>query len=578
MMKLKNLFNKPPDIDQLKASKDVQGLIKAFYYYAKDVTVSQRAALALSELGPGTIDALLVPLADQDVNVATLAWNSIMAMGRAATDELIRCYETGVSSGNAARILAAMADPRATEALMSCLYSLHDIQLRQLAAQALGQIGSDQAIEALMRRLRSEDNSQAHQTLVQVLSQHKQAKVLLEVETHPAVLKLKQLKTYASPQTVFNAESALRGIDELPTNVLREVLTYSGRHAAFYEILGAYFQKLGEQGIQTLVDMLNAENVTGCMNAAMILEQIGWTPGTPEDAATYWLARSEVEEVMKQGEAAIPVLLEALDKPGYAHAHNQLMLMLEELGWQPQESSENSLHYYVMHEAWEKCAAYGEAAVQPLVDNLERLKKDGGYNVIPIISALGKIGSDRAIEAIVDFYHLRTKHLRDARALEQIVDVRILEPLYDCASSAAALVRERPEAEKRYAAIPSEQIKTYCETATTATAGLAKVGAQLKTRAERLAAVRLLAKLLEETGCGINSDAAAGLGSFHEPRAYQLLVEYIDKNKDPVAAWALGRSGNRQAVGVLKRFANSPNPDMRKAVKAALAQLEPESE
>jgi HEAT repeat protein len=112
----------PPEIEKLKAKRDVKGLVKALGY-KEDVEIRRKAAIALGELkDTAAVDALLSMLEDSN----------------------IRC--------DAAEALGNIGDPRATEPMIAML-NRSDQPMRKAVINALGLLGDPRAIEALTAAL-----------------------------------------------------------------------------------------------------------------------------------------------------------------------------------------------------------------------------------------------------------------------------------------------------------------------------------------------------------------------------------------------------------------------------------------
>jgi HEAT repeat protein len=177
----------PPDVAQLTAKRDVQGLIKALGYHG-DSSVRRAAAVALGELGDArAVDPLVIALKNPDWEhdwhdtaavadalvrlgapsigplIGALAWHSkvvrvtaagaLASFGRQAVQPLVELLgdadlETRETAGE---ILADIG----ADALDDLIKALSDelIGRRQRAARVLGEIGDPRAVEPLTRAL-----------------------------------------------------------------------------------------------------------------------------------------------------------------------------------------------------------------------------------------------------------------------------------------------------------------------------------------------------------------------------------------------------------------------------------------
>ena len=147
----------PPDVGQLKANRDVKGLIKALGYNA-DAGVRRAAAAALGELGdPRAAEALVSALKSNewqsDWHDTSAATDALVRLGAAAVGPLVEvlAWHSKVVRVSAAGALAAIGRP-AIEPLIGLLGD-SDLETRETAGQILAEIGPD-AGDALVAALR----------------------------------------------------------------------------------------------------------------------------------------------------------------------------------------------------------------------------------------------------------------------------------------------------------------------------------------------------------------------------------------------------------------------------------------
>jgi HEAT repeat protein len=152
----------PPDIEALKATGDVRGLIKALSY-DKDSDLRQMAVKGLSEISDvRTIDPLLrVALKDQSVPVQEEA-------ARALAHAAVRSKESQVRQ-SAVEALGKLGtgDSQVIDMLISYL-SEKESYARQNAAEALGQLGKIEGVEPLIGCL-SDSNSGVRSVAIDAL-------------------------------------------------------------------------------------------------------------------------------------------------------------------------------------------------------------------------------------------------------------------------------------------------------------------------------------------------------------------------------------------------------------------------
>jgi HEAT repeat protein len=127
MVPLDLLRSQPPDIEALKAARDIKGLIRLLGH--RNFDVQWRSADALGSLGP----------------VATLPLIAALNNGK-----------TAVCLG-AIEALGAIRDPRSLKPLAFLLEHDQNVEIRWVAAIALGSLGSPDAINPLTKALRDPD-------------------------------------------------------------------------------------------------------------------------------------------------------------------------------------------------------------------------------------------------------------------------------------------------------------------------------------------------------------------------------------------------------------------------------------
>jgi HEAT repeat protein len=149
----------PPDVAQLKAKRDVQGLIRALGYTA-DPNVRRAAAAALGELGDArAVDPLILalknPAWEHDWHDTAAAADALARLGTPAVGPLIAAlgWHSKVVRVSAAGALGAIGQP-AIQPLVVLLGDA-DLETRETAGQILVEIGAD-AIDPLIEALHDE--------------------------------------------------------------------------------------------------------------------------------------------------------------------------------------------------------------------------------------------------------------------------------------------------------------------------------------------------------------------------------------------------------------------------------------
>jgi HEAT repeat protein len=159
-----------PNIEKMKAKRDVKGLIKALKY-KKQWGVRWNAAKALVAIGDArAVGPLIQATKDQHSFVSSAATDALWEMGEPAVEPLIQALKDkeGWVRRKAAFALGEIKDAKAVGPLIQALED-KDADVRRWAAWALETIGNARAAEPLIRALKDE-NRDVRRAAVQALS------------------------------------------------------------------------------------------------------------------------------------------------------------------------------------------------------------------------------------------------------------------------------------------------------------------------------------------------------------------------------------------------------------------------
>jgi len=170
---------------------------------------------------------------------------------------------------------------------------------------------------------------------------------------------------------------------------------------------------IGEEAIPALIAALGDEETR--MGAATTLVRMAGPAVPPliqaladEDEEVQFGVRYALREI---GDEALPSLIEALDAPE-RRVRNSAATILRELGWAPPDTAK-SIRYLIASEAWLDLAAYGETAVEPLIQILRSRDKEIWWNAA---RTLGEIG-ETAIEPLIDLMQEAGDEVRPLAAM-----------------------------------------------------------------------------------------------------------------------------------------------------------------
>ncbi len=200
---LKNLLGIPPDVDGMKAKRDINGLLKALSY-PQNAEVRQAAARALGELRePRAVGALIRALEDEEAEVRWCAAESLFRIGEPALGPLIAAMDSdnamvrsnvysaikqmdliavdplidalnnpssNVRAG-AAKMLAAINSARVVSPLIAA-FDDGDPEVRRAVAEALGEIGGPEPVAVLKARLDNDPDAFVNDAITLALLKH----------------------------------------------------------------------------------------------------------------------------------------------------------------------------------------------------------------------------------------------------------------------------------------------------------------------------------------------------------------------------------------------------------------------
>lgn len=398
----------PPDVEKLKAKRNVNGLVKALRYM-KDPTIRQAAAQALIDIGEGSkaLDAslalsklgdarsfepLIVLLNDQDYEYGR--WKSARALGElkdqraiqplivALTDKYksVRSHAAGSlkqlgwkpdkSAAGAAFLLASSKSPTigdfgrsevnwdkcveiGTDAVGPLILYLDfgDDNERRSSARVLGKIGDPRAVSHLMVALN--DTNIYFTEIV--------ATALGEIGA-PAVRPLIYALMNKKANVRWDAARALGNIgDKRAVEPLMDAL--KDEHKSVRRIAIEALGNIGDdRAVEPLIATLKDEDVDVRKAVADALGNIG------DKRAMEPLLNNLYDENLPMRVAVV----EALDS----------------LGWSP-DKNRIGADYWIVKQNWDECAQIGVPAVEPLIAALNDEDTDVREGAT---EALGQIG------------------------------------------------------------------------------------------------------------------------------------------------------------------------------------------
>jgi HEAT repeat protein len=345
----------PPNVAQLEAKRDVQGLIKALVF--KDPAVRMAAAEALGPLKhPTAVDPLAAGLKDESPGVRRACVEALAARGG------LRVVKP---------LVGALQDPdqsvhsAAAAAVYRRLMTDPDQDARHATITALGLVRPPGAVEPLVKAIMDADEG------VRVAA-IKSLQALGDVQAVPSlvvVLAHEEVRQKATGFSSPNVErAAIAALDALCTVKAIEPLKTSLAHddANVREIAVRRLAKISSPLVaDSLVGALSDEDPVIRRSAARGLQDVDWQAPSDKVGANYWAALREWGHCGECGPDSVPILVAA-----FQHAdtleQTEIVASLVKLGWQPDEADDMAAQYWVSQRRWDKCVEIGAPAGEAL--------------------------------------------------------------------------------------------------------------------------------------------------------------------------------------------------------------------
>ena len=345
----------PPDVRQLEAKRDVQGLIKALAF--KDPAIRLAAAEALGPLKDSlAVEPLVGLLKDDNAAVRRASVAALAARGGfRVVDPLVSALED------------LHPDVRATAAtaVYRRLMTDADADTRRATAAALGRLRVPDAVEPLAKAIMDADET------VRVAS----IKALQAIGDPDAIAPLISMlaREQASQKSTGRSSLAVeracsQALDALCNEHALDQIEAVTKHddADVREIAVRRLARIASPRVaDTLAGMLGDEDPVIRRAAARGLSEISWTPPKDETGVRYWAAMREWKRSAECGPVAIPFLTASFSHVD-ALEQADIIAALVQLDWRPEEATEIAAHFWAAKGRWDKVTEIGAPAIGAL--------------------------------------------------------------------------------------------------------------------------------------------------------------------------------------------------------------------
>jgi HEAT repeat protein len=382
----------PPNVEKMKAKRDVEGLIKALGY-RKDKGVCKAAAGALVEIGTPAVAPLVAALKDSDTHVQWQAARALGQIGDArAIEPLIAALEDveidWTVCRTAAEALGQVGDARAVKPLIAVLE--RDFYAPEAEKDALGHIG-DSYVRGVLSNVLTDSRCERGKTL---------AGALVKIGTRNVEPLIVALKDCAWTGRRVVAEALGQVGDARAVEPLIAALTDSdsGVRLAAAEALAKIGAQLGDAALRArAVEPLIAVLEGSCKIARWAAEDaMGEMLGT---RAGVRLTAAVTDSNKGVGEKAASVL----GQIGDARAVEPLVAALKDSDRGVRDAAAGAL------------VSIGPPAVEPLIAALRDSKNDADVRG-RAAEALGQIGDAHSVDPLIAALKDSTDYVRKAAA------------------------------------------------------------------------------------------------------------------------------------------------------------------
>jgi len=345
----------PPNIDQLEARRDAQGLIKALAF--KDPAIRRAAAEALAPFkDPAAVEPLAALLDDENAGVRRAAADALAARGGfRVVEPLVRALDNGDAEVRAI----------ATTAVHRRLMTDPDAETRRATAAALGRIQAAEGVGPLIKAIQDADEN-VRVASIRALQAIGDARAVLPLVLVVAREGGRARTTGRSDAATERAASqALDALcDERAIDPLENALTDDDPEVR--EVAVKRLARIGTPAVaRKLTALLANQEAVVRRAAARGLSEIGWRPSANETGARYWAALREWRRCAGCGPGAVSVLLLSFEDADTV-GRSDILDALTELDWQPEEAGATAAHYWASRGRWDKCVEIGQPAVEAL--------------------------------------------------------------------------------------------------------------------------------------------------------------------------------------------------------------------
>jgi HEAT repeat protein len=534
----------------------------------KDYDVRESAAEALGKIGDSrAIEPLLAAMKDKHDGVQNSAAEALAKIGdsRAISALLVGLKSTGLSGKSYRFELLVKIGTPALEPLITTLKD-KDENVREYAAQALGELGDARAVEPLIITLKDKDKN-VREYAAKALGKIGDSRA---VEPLIAAMKDKDYSVRGNATEALGKIGDSRAVE--PLIAVMKDKDYDFRESAA-EALG----KIGDsRAVAPLIATLRDDNRKVRNSAIDALSKFRIDKMHPAQQALYYVSTNNSDAAAKIGQPAVETLIAATNDI-FGDVRKSSFEALGKIGTEKLQPALQA-KYYVYTGNSDKASRIGQIAVEPLIDTLkdnympvrkyavDALVKIGQPTVDPLITtlkdkdenvreyaaeALGKIGDAHAVEPLIIAMRDNNRSVRvsSIEALGKIGDARAIEPLIAALRDNDRLVRN--SAINSLVKIGKQAVNPLLITCHDKDSFVRQAAVEALGKIGDVRAISYLIELLSDDALGVRCEASEALSYIGQP-SVELLREYLLAN--PTDSWtriALTLCGHQESANIV---------------------------
>ncbi len=276
-----------------------------------------------------------------------------------------------------------MAEKKDVEGLINTLHDRNP-DVRQAAAEALGQMGDTTAVNALVEAYKDADQY-VRCAVVEALEQ---------LDTTAVLPFMVRALNDNDPYVRTCGAKSLSKIGSTDPRLIKPLLTALKDNDAQvrWYIVEALMPFKDQQVISALIPVLSDTKMSVRKVAMDALVNMG-PPALKiliDALQVPSISRADIIEALKNmgDERAIPVFIDVLNSQDF-NLRVAAAAALDQIGWAPQNEDETAARYWIAKKEWARCISIGEPAVRPL---LHIVKTFGPELCKQAIETLGEMG------------------------------------------------------------------------------------------------------------------------------------------------------------------------------------------